>query len=149
MNSADKTGPAKRPQPPEAPRRTAPTDQPDAAYHPGAEVLVEVTGCATQDAHAVFSALRTSFSSDRAADDVPREVEGAGPTVWTATFDVTDFLKEAAPQRLTAPVTVTLQGGYWAVRRLREGLTPAFAVQVVGTAAGDQEEEVQLRLANR
>ena len=74
------------------------------------------------DAHAVFSALRTSFVSDRAADDVPEEMAGPGSTVWTSTFDVTDLRAAAEPRPLTAPVTVTLQGGYWAVARLREGL---------------------------
>ncbi len=139
VNSAEQASHAEnsaRPQPPDPP------GQPD-------EVLVEVVGCATQDAHAVFSALRESFASDRAADDVPTEINGASATVWTATVDVTDLHGQAAPRRLTAPVTVDLQGGYWAVNRIRESLTHAFAVRVVGTAAGDQEEEVQLRLENR
>ncbi|MFI9051058.1 hypothetical protein [Streptomyces sp. NPDC053427] len=113
------------------------------------EVVVEIVGCATQDAHAVFSALRESFASDRAADDVPTEVAGAGATVWTVTIDVSELRAEAAPRPLTAPVTVDLQGGYWAVARLRECLTHAFAVRIVGTAAGDQEQEVQLRLETR
>ncbi|MFH8568195.1 hypothetical protein [Streptomyces sp. NPDC017993] len=117
--------------------------------HPSAEVLVEVTGCDTADAHAVFSALRTSFDSDRAADDVPQEMAGPGATVWTATFDVTDLRAEAEPRSLTAPVTVSLQGGYWAVARLREALAAPFAVQVEGSVAGDQEQEVQLRLESR
>ncbi|MFG2139708.1 hypothetical protein [Streptomyces sp. NPDC048650] len=113
------------------------------------EVVVEVVGCATQDAHAVFSALRDSFASDRAADDVPTEVAGATTTVWTATVDVSELRAEAAPRPLTEPVTVEVQGGYWAVARLRESLTHAFAVRIVGTAAGDQEQEVQLRLETR
>lgn len=33
--------------------------------------------------------------------------------------------------------------------RLREGLAEAFSVRVVGTAAGDQEQEARLRLENR
>ncbi|MCB5906664.1 hypothetical protein [Streptomyces pinistramenti] len=112
-------------------------------------MVVELTECATQDAHSVFSALRTSFACDRAPDDVPQNVAGVGPTVWTATFDVTDLRGTAEPRRLTEPVTVSLQGGYWAVARLRDSLAPAFAVRVMGTAAGDQEQEVQLRLENR
>ncbi|MER7027008.1 hypothetical protein [Streptomyces ramulosus] len=123
--------------------------RPEAAYHPDAEVVVEVTDCATEDAHAVFSALRTSFACDRAPDDVPRAVAGPHPTVWTSTFDVTELRKEPEPRRLTAPVSISLQGGYWAVARLRDSLRPAFAVRVTGTVAGDQEEEVELQLENR
>jgi hypothetical protein len=134
-------------------QRKAPTvnsaQQTPPAEHPSAQVTVEVDGCAAQDAHAVFTALRTTFVSDRAADDIPQEMAGSGATVWTSTIDVTDVGTPAEPRTLTAPVTVNLQGGYWAVARLREGLTSAFAVEVVGTAAGDQEEEVQLRLESR
>ncbi|MEU8913036.1 MULTISPECIES: hypothetical protein [Streptomyces] len=119
------------------------------ADHVSAEVMVELESCATQDAHAVFSALRTSFSSDRAADDVPEEVAGAGSTVWTSTFDVSERKAAAEPRRLTAPVMVSLQGGYWAVDQLCKGLESAFAVHVLGTAAGDQEKEVELRLETR
>ncbi|MEV0323766.1 hypothetical protein ACIBKX_08825 [Streptomyces sp. NPDC050658] len=114
-----------------------------------ADVVVELAGCATQDAHAVFSALRASFSSDRAADDVPEEVTGPGATVWTATFDVNELKAAAEPRRLTAPVTVSLQGGYWAVDQLCKALAPAFTVDVLGMAAGDQEKEVELRLESR
>ncbi|MGW7574516.1 hypothetical protein [Streptomyces sp. NPDC054765] len=117
--------------------------------HVSAEVVVELESCATQDAHAVFSALRTSFRSDRAADDVPEEVAGAGSTVWTSTFDVSDLRSAAEPRRLTAPVLVSLQGGYWAVDQLCKGLESAFAVHVLGMAAGDQEKEVELRLETR
>ncbi|MEU9117478.1 hypothetical protein AB0D04_38555 [Streptomyces sp. NPDC048483] len=123
-------------------------EQASDAKHPD-EVVVEVVGCATNDAHAVFSALRESFASDRAADDVPTEVAGASATVWTATVDVSELRAEAAPRPLSAPVTVDLQGGYWAVARLRESLAHAFAVRIVGTAAGDQEQEVQLQLESR
>ncbi|MEU9120927.1 hypothetical protein AB0C96_13885 [Streptomyces sp. NPDC048506] len=119
------------------------------AEHVSAEVVVELESCATQDAHAVFSALRTSFSSDRAADDVPEEMAGPGATVWTTTFDVSELKATAEPRRLTAPVVVSLQGGYWAVDQLCKGLESAFAVHVLGMAAGDQEKEVELRLESR
>ncbi|MFI1203179.1 hypothetical protein K2224_35945 (plasmid) [Streptomyces sp. BHT-5-2] len=114
--------------------------------HVSAEVVVEVEGCAAADAHAVFGALRTAFRSDRAADDVPREMAGPGTTVWTSTVDVGERGTEPEPRPLTAPVVVTLQGGYWAVDQLCAGLKPAFAVTVLGMAAGDQEKEVELRL---
>lgn len=110
---------------------------------------MELESCATQDAHAVFSALRTSFSSDRAADDVPEEMAGPGATVWTSTFDVSELKDKAEPRRLTAPVVVSLQGGYWAVDQLCKALEPAFTVNILGMAAGDQEKEVELRLESR
>lgn len=36
--------------------------------------------------------------------------------------------------RLTAPVLVSLQGGYWAVDQLCKGLESAFAVHILGMA---------------
>ncbi|MEE1740434.1 hypothetical protein [Streptomyces sp. BE147] len=115
--------------------------------HPaGREVVVALTGCSTQDARTVFDVLRRSFDSDRPESDSPRQAEGPRPTVWMATVDVSEARAAAEPARLSAPVMVDAQGGYWAVERLRQQLTGAFAVRVVGTAAGDQEEEVRLRL---
>ncbi|WP_335976241.1 MULTISPECIES: hypothetical protein [Streptomycetaceae] len=124
-------------------------DQQEPPVDPSSQVAVVVDSCARQDAAAVFAALQASFPSDRAADDAPEETEGEHPTVWSATFDVSRTLGLADPGRLTAPVTLTAQGGYLAVDRLREGLAEAFAVRVVGTAAGDQEQEAKLRLENR
>ncbi|WP_229699883.1 hypothetical protein [Streptomyces kronopolitis] len=69
--------------------------------------------------------------------------------VWTATADVSTEPNEAAPLPLTAPVTVTLQGGQWAVARLHAALTSVFSVQQVGSTSGDQEREAQLRLVTR
>ncbi|TXL85650.1 hypothetical protein [Streptomyces sp. IB2014 016-6] len=125
------------------------TREPAAAHGIDAEVTVELSGCETEDAHAVFGALRTVFASDRAPDDRPQEVTGARPTVWSSTFDVSEVRRKAGPTRLSRPVTADVQGGYWAVAKLQEELTGAFAVQVLGTAAGDQEQEVQLRLDTR
>jgi len=112
---------------------------------PAAQVAVVLDCCATDDARAVLEALRASFPADPSAKVNPHDTE---ETVWTATFDVSRTLGLAGPARLTAPVTVTAQGGYRAVDRLREGLAEAFAVRVVGTASGDQEKETQLRLEN-
>ncbi|BBA95872.1 hypothetical protein RVR_910 [Actinacidiphila reveromycinica] len=121
----------------------------DQPLDPSAQVAVVLDGCDQEDARAVLAALQASFPSDRAEDDRPEETEGGHPTVWTATFDVSRTLGLADPGRLSAPVTVTAQGGYRAVDRLREGLAEAFAVRVVGTAAGDQEQEAKLRLDNQ
>ncbi|MEV0601967.1 hypothetical protein AB0I82_22035 [Streptomyces sp. NPDC050315] len=114
-----------------------------------AEVTVECSGCRPEDAAAIFGALRTSFASDRAADDVPHETSGAGPSVWTATFEVKHPRDMPGPTQLSAPCMISLQGGYQAVDELRKALLPAFVVSVAGTAAGDQEEEVTLRLESR
>ena len=48
----------------------------------------------------------------------------------------------------SGPVTAELQGGPVAVERLRRTLSAAFAVEAAGSAAGDQEVDVQLRLTN-
>jgi hypothetical protein len=119
------------------------------AQQPGTQVLVEVSGCRGGDAQAVFETLRTSFSCDRGADDVPYEAAPDHPTVWAATFDVGASTGTARPAGLTAPVTLDVQGGYHAVDRLRSTLATVFRVHVVGTASGDQETEVQLRLESR
>ncbi|MFI2780985.1 hypothetical protein [Streptomyces sp. ALB3] len=113
------------------------------------DVVVEMTGCPAQDARTVFDVLGRSFASDRTADDTPEDASSTRPTVWTATVDVTDMRGGAHTAQLSGPVTVEAQGGYWAVDRLRRCLADTFAVKVVGTASGDQEQEVRLRLESR
>ncbi|MFJ4709243.1 hypothetical protein ACIP6I_30940 [Streptomyces anulatus] len=118
--------------------------------HPaGREVVVSLSRCDTQDARTVFDVLATAFASDHPMGETPTPDAGPRPTVWVTTVDVSEARAAATPARLTAPVTVDAQGGYWAVDRLRSHLTGAFVVSVVGTAAGDQEEEVRLRLESR
>ncbi|RXS65925.1 hypothetical protein EST92_29310 [Streptomyces sp. TM32] len=114
-----------------------------------AQVQVAVTDCPPEDARTVFRALNAVFRSDRTSDDGPADSAGSGVTVWAATVDVSTPPAETAPRRLTAPVTATLQGGYWAVDRLRAGLASVFAIQEVGSTSGDQEQEAQLRLVTR
>ena len=116
------------------------------AADPAAEVAVTLDRCGKEDARAVLAALHASFPSDRSPADAPADAPDGGPIVWSATFDVSRTVGLAPPGRLSEPVTLTAQGGYHAVDRLREGLAEAFAVRVVGTASGDQEEEVRLRL---
>jgi hypothetical protein len=118
------------------------------AASPSAEVAVILDSCCKEDARAVFAALHAAFASDRSPDDRPGDAPNGRPIVWAATFDVSRILGRPAPARLTEAVTVTAEGGYHAVDRLREGLAQVFAVRVVGTASGDQEEEVRLRLDN-
>ncbi|MGW9046117.1 hypothetical protein ACWGQL_26665 [Streptomyces lydicus] len=113
------------------------------------QVQVEITDCPADDAHTVVGALNALFSSDRATEDAPQGSAGPGPTVWAMTVDVSEEPAAAQPCRLTGPVTVTLQGGPWAADRLHTGLASVFTVQDVGSAAGDQEQERQLRLSTR
>ncbi|MBM7439497.1 hypothetical protein [Streptomyces sp. HB132] len=110
------------------------------------DVVVAVTGCPKEDARTVFDVLRRSFNSDRPASDAPEEASDTRPTVWTATVDVSEPKEGSGPAQLSTPVTVEAQGGYWAVDRLRKHLTESFTVRLVGTAAGDQEQEIRLRL---
>lgn len=113
------------------------------------DVLVSLSECTTDDASTVFEVLRRSFTSDRSAGDEPSDANTPRPTVWSATVDVSTTKESAGEASLGGSVTVDAQGGYWAIDRLREGLGKTFSVESVGTAAGDQEEEVRLRLTNR
>ncbi|MEU8697168.1 hypothetical protein AB0C61_05695 [Streptomyces sp. NPDC048680] len=115
----------------------------------GGEVSVVLSGCAKDDAGTVFDVLRAAFATDRASVDVPQDVTGKQPTAWVATVDVAEERVVSGMVELAAPVTLDAQGGYWAVERLRHSLAGAFAVRVVGTVSGDQEEEVRLRLASK
>ncbi|MFD7894576.1 hypothetical protein ACFV0C_00570 [Streptomyces sp. NPDC059568] len=117
--------------------------------HPVDEVVVALTDGAKEDAHAVFGVLRTAFACDRAPDDVPKDVVERRPTVWLATFDASHPGRKPGPTRLTAPLTATLQGGYSAVDSMRRTLASVFTVHDVGTAFGDQEEEIQVLLESR
>ncbi|WNI26461.1 hypothetical protein [Streptomyces sp. ITFR-16] len=113
------------------------------------EVSVVVSGCAKDDARTVFDVLRAAFTTDRGSGDIPEEVAGKRPTAWVVTVDVSEARVVSGPVTLGGPVTADVQGGYQAVDRLRESLAGAFAVRVVGTVSGDQEEEVRLRLENK
>ncbi|MFI6724304.1 hypothetical protein [Streptomyces atratus] len=113
------------------------------------EVSVVISGCDTGDARMVFDALRAAFTTDRASVDVPKKLAERRPTAWVATVDVTEERVVSGPVSLGGPVSVDVQGGYWACERLRRSLAHAFDVRVVGTVSGDQEEEVRLRLKSR
>lgn len=115
----------------------------------GREVSVVLGGCGKDDARTVFDVLRAAFATDRSSADVPQDVTGKRPTAWVVTVDVSEARVVSGPVRLGEPVTADVQGGYWAVDRLRQSLADAFAVRVVGTVSGDQEEEVRLRLENK
>lgn len=118
----------------------------DSSEQPVSPVVVTIAGCGKEDADAVFHVLGAVYASDRASDDAPEYVTEGRATVWTATFEVTAARPQASPVRLGSPVRAEIQGGYWAVDRLRETLAAAFVVHDEGMAAGDQEKDVQFRL---
>ncbi|WP_406131238.1 hypothetical protein [Streptomyces sp. NBC_00989] len=110
---------------------------------------VSLTGASKEDAATVFGVLRTAFPTDRPSDDVPQEQPGDRTAVWTAEFEPTQEWIPTDPIPLGGSVSATLQGGYVAVDQLREALGVTFAVDERGTASGDQEQEVDLRLTTK
>ncbi|MBT2414804.1 hypothetical protein J7I94_30380 [Streptomyces sp. ISL-12] len=113
-------------------------------------VSVELSGCSKEDARTVFDTLCACFTSDRCADDVPRDCHEVRPTVWLGTFEVSeDRHGTYGPSRLAAPVDADVQGGYWAIDRFRTTLDSLFTVRDLCTASGDQERELHVRLENR
>lgn len=111
---------------------------------PGTQLTVTLDGGGVADAQAVVKALEGAFG---APDRLPADEDA---TVRTATFSADPA--GAAPGggegggRLSAPVTVTVQGTPESVRRASETLARAFTAHDQGTAPGDQEQERQLRL---
>ena len=110
---------------------------------------VSLTGASKEDAATVFGVLRTAFPTDRPFEDVPQEQPGDRTAVWTAEFEPTQEWIPTDPLPLEGSVSATIQGGYVAVDQLREALNVTFAVDERGTASGDQEQEVDLRLTSK
>ncbi|MFF9032904.1 hypothetical protein [Streptomyces iakyrus] len=111
----------------------------------GTQLTVTLSGGGADDARAVVRALEGTFG---APDEVPAD-ENA--TVHTATFDGEGQTGPAGgggedSRRLSAPVTVTVQGSPEAVRRASDTLTRAFTARDDGAASGDQEQERELLL---
>jgi hypothetical protein len=111
----------------------------------GTQLTVTLSGGGADDARAVVRALEGTFG---APDELPAD-ENA--TVHTATFDGGADANPAGSggtraERLSAPVTVTVQGAPEAVRRAGDTLTRVFTVRDDGAASGDQEQERQLLL---
>jgi hypothetical protein len=106
---------------------------------------VTLSGGGADDARAVVRALEGTFG---APDEIPAD-ENA--TVHTATFDGERETGTAGgggegSGRLSAPVSVTVQGSPEAVRRASDTLTRAFTARDDGAASGDQEQERELLL---
>ncbi|MGV9253327.1 hypothetical protein [Streptomyces sp. NPDC003697] len=110
----------------------------------GTQLTVTIDGGEVADARAVVKTLEGVFG---AVDELPADERA---TIRTATFS--DATAERSPGdtdaggRLSAPVTVTVQGTPEAVRKASEALTQAFTSRDEGAAAGDQEQERQLHL---
>lgn len=113
-------------------------------------VTVTLTGTSRDDAAAVFDVLREAFPTHGPSGTAPQEELGDHPAVWTAEFEPTGQEAPAGQaSSLSAPVAATLQGAYVAVDRIRDVLGETFAVEERGTASGDQEKEVDLRLRTK
>ncbi|AYL40067.1 hypothetical protein ACFTZ8_11770 [Streptomyces fungicidicus] len=106
------------------------------------ELTVTIGGGGVEDARAVVRALEGTFGAP------DRRPSGEEATVRTATFagegHSASGQTEAGP--LSAPVTVTVQGTPWAVRRASDTLARSFTTRDEGAASGDQEQERQLLL---
>ncbi|MCX4459670.1 hypothetical protein OG585_43800 [Streptomyces sp. NBC_01340] len=113
-------------------------------------VQVVLDTCSVADADTVLRVLGTRFAPE-SGDETPRHDSTAPSDTWTGAFLVGRDARDAAlppESSLNGSVTVELQGGPVAVDRLRETLTSAFDVQVSGSASGDQEVDLRLRLTN-
>jgi hypothetical protein len=111
----------------------------------GTQLTVTLSGGGADDARAVVRALEGTFG---APDERPAD-ENA--TVHTATFDGerdggSAGNGEEGAGRLSAPVSVTVQGSPEAVRRASDTLARVFTARDDGAASGDQEQERQLLL---
>ncbi|MFE1249435.1 hypothetical protein [Streptomyces sp. NPDC058735] len=110
----------------------------------GTQLTVTLSGGGADDARTVVRALEGAFG---APDELPGD-ENA--TVRTATFEGGAPGGEGGSAgeggRLSAPVTVTVQGSPEAVRRASDTLARAFTTRDDGAASGDQEQERQLLL---
>ncbi|MCK8437692.1 hypothetical protein G3I77_33230 [Streptomyces sp. D2-8] len=110
----------------------------------GTQLTVTLSGGGADDARTVVRALEGTFGSP---DELPADEKA---TVHTATFDgETDAGSGGGgegPGRLSAPVTVTVQGSPEAVRRASDTLTRTFTARDDGVASGDQEQERELLL---
>ncbi|MEV0257363.1 hypothetical protein AB0H82_24300 [Streptomyces sp. NPDC050732] len=120
----------------------------DADENP-ARVTVELSGAA-DDAGSVFGVLEAVYASDRDGSPAPAKAS-SGPTVWNGVFDTARPAGggPGGTPSLSGPVSATVQGGYVAVDQIVTVLSAAFAVTEEGSASGDQEKDVSLRLENR
>lgn len=119
------------------------------AQNAAAEVSVQLSGCEKEDARALFTALGSAFASDREPTEVARAAGGGHPTVWSSVFDVSQSRGEPGTAVLHGSMTADIQGTPGSVAKLKATLGEVVSVRVESLAAGDQEQEVRLRLENR
>ncbi|MEV6735116.1 MULTISPECIES: hypothetical protein [unclassified Streptomyces] len=114
-------------------------------------VSVHLSGCEHQDAGAVFRALEAAFpeGAEPPRSEVKASTTGH-PMVWSMAVDSRTRRKAgAAPaDPLAGPVDVDLFGAADPVRKVKEELAAAFAVEDRGTVPGEHELEVSLRLTS-
>ncbi|MFJ4833409.1 hypothetical protein ACIP79_26395 [Streptomyces sp. NPDC088747] len=108
-------------------------------------VQVVLGDCSVADADTVFRALGSRFASER-GDDTPAQRSDTEPDTWTSAFLVPESAAPLSGTILAGSVTADLQGGPVAVSRMRAALASGFAVEATGSASGDQEVDLQLRL---
>ncbi|MEW1698275.1 hypothetical protein ACIQCR_20110 [Streptomyces sp. NPDC093249] len=118
--------------------------------HIDTDVTVQLSDCCREDAQAVFDVLDGVYQREDVTASSPQAASGPAVTVWTATFDTAGGQRrEATPASLTAPVGVTLTGGYHAVEAVEKTLAVGFDVRSLQSVSGDQETEARLLLASR
>ncbi|MFC7304067.1 hypothetical protein ACFQVC_07545 [Streptomyces monticola] len=135
-----------------------PLQAPATGGHP---VTVLVSNCGPHDARTVLGRLASVFPERAAADQVAVPAEdspapGASerPTVWTADLDAGASAEppasgappQAAKEGIEGTVDVSVQGAPQDVATVRAALADAFSVRDSRAAAGDQEQDVELRL---
>ncbi|GAB2837828.1 hypothetical protein ACWGJ2_32045 [Streptomyces sp. NPDC054796] len=113
------------------------------------QVSVQLSGCDTQDAQAVFTVLHSLFPSERESEGPHRAEGGARPDVWLSDFDVAGGGGRPDRPALKGTVAAELQGAPQAVGLLERALADAFTVHEENSAAGDQEQQRWLRLESR
>ncbi|WP_225804450.1 hypothetical protein [Streptomyces sp. NK15101] len=118
--------------------------------HIDTDVTVQLNDCCKEDAQAVFDVLDRVYQMEDMSTPNSQADTGPAPTVWTATFDTAGGRhEEVGPVHLTAPVGVTLTGGYRAVDEVEKVLATGFDIQSLQSVSGDQETEARLLLASR
>ncbi|MFJ9038645.1 hypothetical protein ACIRF8_18885 [Streptomyces sp. NPDC102406] len=116
-------------------------------------VTVTLSNCSARDAESVLTYLTSEFP-DRAPTKDGSDASGTPTTVWTAELDVSAGSSDAASgsasgEKLEGTVSVSAQGVPHEVDTVRKALGRAFQVEDAGSASGDQELDVQLRLTSR
>ncbi|MBW1602662.1 hypothetical protein JJV70_11190 [Streptomyces sp. JJ66] len=123
------------------------TDVPEDVFHVG----VHVSGCSREAAGTVFGALESAFPTGLlpAGRQVMTEgADGGGHMVWSVEVDTRrgGSGTVSAPAALPEPVVVDLDGPAHPVGLVKKVLTAAFDTEDHGTAPGEHEIEVRLRL---